>query len=97
MAKKKLGFRETLQDMITTNVGSVSSKIVIGALTYLILTAAMVTIMFINPAFPGLTELVSVLIITSASLLGLTTVENIKQTKNDHGRNKDKNVYGGGY
>ena len=95
MAKKKLGFREILQDMITTHVGSISSKIVIGALTYLILTAAMVTIMFINPAFPGLTELVSVLIITSASLLGLTTVENIKQTKNGNGRNKDKNVYRG--
>ena len=89
MAKKKLGFRETLQDMITTNVGSVSSKIVIGAVSYLILVAAVVTLMFINPSFPGLAELVSVLIITSSSLLGLTTVENIKQKKEPYGRVKN--------
>lgn len=79
--KDKLTFREGLIDMITTHAGSISSKIVIGALTYLIITAGLVLLMFVNPGFPGLSDLLTVLIITSASLLGLTTVENIKQKK----------------
>lgn len=65
--------------MITTNIGSISSKIVIGALTYVLITLALLVLMFVNPAFPGLSDLVTILIITSASLLGLTTIENIKQ------------------
>ena len=65
--------------MITTNIGSISSKIVIGALTYILITLALLVLMFVNPAFPGLSDLVTILIITSASLLGLTTIENIKQ------------------
>lgn len=73
--------------MITTHTGSVSSKIVIGAITYLIITAALLTLMFINPSFSGLSELLTVLILTSASLLGLTTVENIKQRKDDRDEN----------
>lgn len=85
--KNKLTFREILQDMITTHTGSVSSKIVIGAITYLIITAALLTLMFVNPSFSGLSELLTVLILTSASLLGLTTVENIKQRKDDRDEN----------
>ena len=85
--KNKLTFREILQDMITTHTGSVSSKIVIGAITYLIITAALLTLMFFNPNFSGLSELLTVLILTSASLLGLTTVENIKQRKDDRDKN----------
>ena len=68
--KRRVTFKEGLIDMITSNAGSISSKIVIGAVTYLILTAGM-----------------TVMIITSASLLGLTTVENIKQKKNDKTKN----------
>ena len=83
MKKKKLTIREIFIDMITNHSGSVSSKIVIGTVSYLSLVTAIVILMFINPSFPGLTELVSVLIITSSSLLGLTTVENIKQKKNN--------------
>lgn len=71
--------RKILRDMITTNIGSISSKIVIGALTYILITLALLVLMFVNPAFPGLSDLVTILIITSASLLGLTTIENIKQ------------------
>lgn len=81
--------KEGLIDMITTNVGSISSKIVIGAITYLVLTAGLVTLMFFNPNFPGLADILTVLIITSASLLGLTTVENIKQRKDDKFKNQD--------
>ena len=89
MKRKQMTIRETLMDMITTHSGSISSKIVIGAVSYLILVAAVVTLMFINPSFPGLAELVSVLIITSSSLLGLTTVENIKQKKEPYGRTEN--------
>ena len=71
--------RKVLREMITTNIGSISSKIVIGALTYVLITLALPVLMFVNPAFPGLSDLVTILIITSASLLGLTTIENIKQ------------------
>lgn len=88
MKKKKLTIREIFIDMITNHSGSVSSKIVIGTVSYLSLVTAIVILMFINPSFTGLTELVSVLIITSSSLLGLTTVENIKQKKN-YGRTKN--------
>lgn len=77
-----------LQEMITTHAGSISSKIIIGAITYLVLTLSLVVLMFVNPGFPGLSDLVSILIITSASLLGLTTVENVKQT-NINGKAKN--------
>ena len=86
--KKKLTVREILQEMITTHTGSISSKIIIGAITYLFLTAAVIGLMFINPGFPGLTEIVSILILTSSSLLGLTTIENLKQKKN-YGKTED--------
>lgn len=90
--KRKLTFKEGIIDMITTHAGSISSKIVIGAITYLVLTAGLITLMFVNPSFPGLADLITVMIITSASLLGLTTVENIKQKKPNDGT-KDENVY----
>lgn len=81
--KKKLTIREIIQDMITSHSGSISSKIIIGAVAYIIITLSLMLLMFINPSFPGLSDLITVLIITSGSLLGLTTVENIKQPKKD--------------
>lgn len=89
MKKKKKGMsvRSILEEMITTNLGTISSKIVIGAVTYILVTLALIILMFVNPSFVGLDELVSVLLITSASLLGLTTIENIKNPKH-HGRRK---------
>ena len=85
--KRRVTFKEGLIDMITSNAGSISSKIVIGAVTYLILTAGMITLMFVYPAFSGFAVFLTVMILTSASLLGLTTVENIKQKKNDRTKN----------
>lgn len=70
-----------LREMITTNIGTISSKIIIGALCYVFITIALLILMFINPLFPGLSDLITVLIITSGSLLGLTTIENIKNPK----------------
>lgn len=76
--KKCLTFRSILQRMVTTNLGTVSSKVIIGATSYILLTLSLIVLMFVNPEFPGITELIGVLLITSASLLGLTTIENIK-------------------
>lgn len=87
--KALLGMREVLEKMITTNLGTVSSKIIIGAISYLIVTIAIVVVMFINPSFPGLTEIVITHILTSSSLLGLTTIENIRNSvKNKRGPKK---------
>ena len=76
--KKYLSFRVILQKMITTNLGTISSKVIVGATSYLLLTVSLIVLMFVNPDFPGLPEIITVLLITSASLLGLTTIENIK-------------------
>ena len=65
--------------MITSLAGGISSKIVIGAITYVILTIALIVLMFVNPEFPGISGIITTLIVTSGALLGLTTVENIKQ------------------
>lgn len=78
MKKSPLSLRCVLQEMITTNLGTISSKVIIGAITYVLVALALVVVMFVNPEFSGLPELLSVLMITSASLLGLTTIENIK-------------------
>lgn len=84
--KALLGMREILEKMITTNLGTVSSKVIIGAISYMIITIAIVVVIFVNPSFPGLTEIVITHILTSGSLLGLTTVENIRNSvKNKRG------------
>lgn len=81
--------RKFLKELITTNIENVSSKVVIGSLTYFLITIVLLIISFIFPEFPGLGDLITVLIITSASLLGLTTVENIKT--NPFGKKSKKN------
>lgn len=87
--KALLGIREILEKMITTNLGTVSSKVIIGAISYMIITIAIVVVIFVNPSFPGLTEIVMTNILTSGSLLGLTTVENIRNSvKNKRGLKK---------
>jgi hypothetical protein len=78
--KALLGVREIMEKMITTNLGTVSSKVIIGAISYMIITIAIVVVIFVNPSFPGLTEIVITHILTSGSLLGLTTVENIRNS-----------------
>lgn len=65
--------------MITSLQGGISSKIIIGSITYVMLVIALIVCIFVKPDFSGLDDLISVSIITSASLLGLTTVENISK------------------
>lgn len=83
-----------LREMITTNLGTISSKIIIGALCYVLITVALLILMFINPLFPGLSDLITVLIITSGSLLGLTTIENIQNPKTN-GKTENQTMHGG--
>ena len=71
--------KEFLKMMATSAQGGISSKIVIGGITYVMLVVAMIVCMFVKPEFAGLTELIITCVVTSASLLGLTTVENIRQ------------------
>lgn len=78
---KRLSLGNIIREMITTNLGTISSKIIIGALSYILITLSLIVLMFVNPNFPGITDLITVLLITSASLLGLTTIENIKNPK----------------
>ena len=75
--------------MITSLAGGISSKIVIGAITYVILTISLIVLMFVNPEFPGLSGILTTLIVTSGALLGLTTVENIRQYNKKEENKKD--------
>ena len=83
--------KNILIKMITSLAGGVSSKIVIGAITYVILTIALILLMFINPDFPGLSGILTTLMVTSGALLGLTTVENIKQFHQKEENKKEDN------
>ena len=75
--------------MITSLAGGISSKIVIGAITYVILTISLIVLMFVNSEFPGLSSILTTLIVTSGALLGLTTVENIRQYNKKEENKKD--------
>lgn len=82
--------KNILEKMITANDGGISSKIIIGSITYLIITLAIVSVMFVNPMFPGLSEIVITNLLTSGSLLGLTVVENLKTKRKDKCPEEDK-------
>lgn len=78
--------KKFLLDMVTSLQGGVSSKIIIGSLTYVLIVVSLIVCIFVKPEFPGLDDLISVCLITSSSLLGLTTVENVSKNvklKND--------------
>lgn len=83
--------KDILIKMITSLAGGISSKIVIGALTYVILTLALILLMFTNPDFPGLSSILTTLIVTSGALLGLTTVENIKHFRQKEDKERNNN------
>ena len=75
MASKFIDF---LERFCSTKDGAVSSKIIVGTITYFILVISITVLMYVHPEFVGLQEIVIVLILSSTSLLGLTTVENIR-------------------
>jgi hypothetical protein len=73
--------KEFFKKMVTSGSG-VSSKRVIGAVCYLIITLSIMILTFVNPGFTGISDIVSTLIITTASLLGMTTIEKFTTSKN---------------
>ena len=81
-----------LKEMITSPRGAVSSKRVIGSITYLSLTIAVIVLCFVGPEFKNLDDILETLIFASTTMLGLTTFENVKnKTKN---QKKDANQEG---
>ena len=70
--------KDLFYKMITSGSG-VSSKRLVGAVCYLILTISLVVLLFVNPDFSGLENIFITMIITTASLLGITTIENISK------------------
>lgn len=74
--------KDLLIRMVTTNSGAISSKIIVGAFCYLVFTFVLGSLIFVNPEFPGIDNIVITYIVTTGGLLGLTTVENIKTPSN---------------
>ena len=72
--------KELLLKMVTSGSG-ISSKRIVGAICYIILTVSVVILSFINPEFNGLENIYITMIITTASLLGMTTLENLNKIK----------------
>lgn len=79
--------RELLLKMVTSGSG-ISSKRIVGAICYIILTISIVILSFINPNFNGLENILITMIITTASLLGMTTLENINKIKKKNPEDK---------
>ena len=57
------------REMISSKKWDISSKRVIGALTYVMLIIAMIVLAFAKPVFSGLSVLIAVGLISSTSLL----------------------------
>ena len=74
--------KEFLKKMVTSGSG-ISSKRVIGAICYILITISILVLVFLKPDLSGLTEIVSTLIITTASLLGMTTIEKFSSKFNN--------------
>ena len=47
---------EFLEKFCMTKDGAISSKIVVGAITYFMLVISAIVMMFVHPEFPGLQE-----------------------------------------
>ena len=72
-----------IKEMITSPRGAVSSKRVIGFVTYLALTITVIVLCFVNPSFKNLDDTLETLIFASTAMLGMTLFENVKnKTKN---------------
>lgn len=82
--------KEFLKKMVTSGSG-ISSKRVIGAVCYIIITISIMVLAFIKPDFSGLSEIVSTLIITTASLLGMTTIEKFSSYFNKDNKEAEDN------
>ena len=67
-----------IKEMITSPRGALSSKRVIGSVSYIALSITVIVLCFINPEFKNLDDILETLIFASTTMLGLTTFENVK-------------------
>ena len=67
-----------IKEMITSPRGVVSSKRVIGSVSYIALSITVIVLCFINPEFKNLDDILETLIFARTTMLGLTTFENVK-------------------
>ena len=86
--------KDFLNKLITAGSG-VSSKRLVGVICYILITVSILVLLFVKPEFSGLSDIVNTLIITTASLLGMTTIEKFSSSllgkKNDDNK-KDNDV-----
>lgn len=83
--------KEFLIKLITSGSG-VSSKRAVGVICYILITVSILVLLFVKPEFSGLSDIVNTLIITTASLLGMTTIEKFSSSllgKKDESEKED--------
>ena len=76
--RSSINIMNWIKEMITSPRGAVSSKRVIGSVSYIILTISVIVLCFVNPSFKNLDDILETLIFASTTMLGLTTFENVK-------------------
>ena len=59
-----------IKEMITSPRGAVSSKRVIGSVSYIALSITVIVLCFINPEFKNLDDILEALIFASTTMLG---------------------------
>ena len=82
-----------IKEMITSPRGTVSSKRVIGSVSYIILTISVIVLCFVNPSFKNLDDILETLIFASTTMLGLTTFENVKNKTKKEEDNANQEIY----
>ena len=78
--------------MISSPRGAISSKRVIGSVSYIVLTVTVIILCFVNPSFKNLDDILETLIFASTTMLGLTTFENIKNKTEKEKKDADQEI-----
>ena len=81
-----------IKEMISSPRGAISSKRVIGSVSYIILTISVIVLCFVNPSFKNLDDILETLIFASTTMLGLTTFENIKNKTEKEKKDADQEI-----
>ena len=81
-----------IKEMISSPRGAISSKRVIGSVSYIALSITVIVLCFINPEFKNLDDILETLIFASTTMLGLTTFENIKNKTEKEKKDADQEI-----
>ena len=81
-----------IKEMISSPRGAISSKRVIGSVSYIVLTVTVIILCFVNPSFKNLDDILETLIFASTTMLGLTTFENIKNKTEKEKKDADQEI-----